>query len=203
MRPTGGRLAWLMLSAGLVACGAGEGTSTPQPTLPAEDTPDPTQPLSVTPFPGGGIQPGGDTSPESVVRVVEEGEWLLSPAGGPWDAMAGTLLVEEFVDGGEDPSCHKSFGLTGSIVEGSTCSGCLVVLRVEHRLVESTGACAALDLPEAQEVRDEGLREADHLILYDYEGSGVWMPWYDAARTGDTVSFSWERSFGYLPEEEP
>lgn len=185
----------------LGGCGEEEG-ATPQPTLPAESTPEATEPPDVTPFPGGGVQPGADLAPEHTVVVTETGAWHLSPPGGPWDAMAGELTVTEHVDGAEEPSCERIFALTGSISVEGACSGCLITLDVLHRLTESTGQCVGADTPQGQEVRKEGFLEADRAILLDYEGSGVWLPWYDATRAADVITLQWTRDFGYFPPDE-
>lgn len=185
----------------LAAC-ADAGDATPTPTLAATPTPEATPLEDVTPFPGGGIPAGGDLAPEHTVVTTEEGVWYLSPVGGPWDAMAGDLTITEVVDGASTPACTVSLALTGSILEEGACSGCQVTLAVDHRVVSAEGTCSTPDLPVHGELRAEGYQSAQRVILLDYQDTGVWLPWYDANLAGDTLSFSFTATYGYLPEEE-
>lgn len=185
----------------LCACVA-DGEATPTPTLPPAATPTATALADVTPFPEGGILPGTDLQPEHVVFAVEEGRLTLSPAGGPWDAVSGTLTLSETVDGAEEPTCLRVFALSGPVLDDPGCAACIFVSDLTHYANESVGLCAHPDVPEAGEVRRLGLASDGRSLLWDYEGSGTWVPWYESTRVGDVVTFNWEDTFGYYPPEE-
>ena len=42
-----------------------------------------------------------------------------------------------------------------------------------------------------------GYSSEDRLIYYNYNNTGIWLPWYDASRLGDEISFEWESTKGY------
>lgn len=111
--------------------------------------------------------------------------------------MSGSLLVNETVDGKGDPTCVLDFSLTGTKA-GYQCPGCNYTFFINFVLVEGDAeACASSDLPEDGDARVMGYSSEDRLIYYNYNNTGIWLPWYDASRLGDEISFEWESTKGY------
>jgi hypothetical protein len=146
---------------------------------------------------------GGDLSPEHVLTLTHEGVWSLSPSGGPYTAMTGSLLVTEVLDGDEEaPACAVTYALTGEPAE-SECDGCGATFVVHHYLAEgSLDTCMDPDLPADAEDRIMGWRTADDMILWNVGATDVWVEWYAGERVLDEVSFAWTADVGVAVEEE-
>lgn len=140
---------------------------------------------------------GGDLTPAHTLTLRHEGTWLLSPSGGPWTAMTGTLVVTEELDGDtETPACAVTWSLTGEEAD-DICEGCTVSFVIHHYVSEGdVSTCQEPDLPADGEDRTFGWSAGDQTIYYDVGGAGVWEPWYTADRVGDELDFSWESQVG-------
>lgn len=186
---------------GALLVGLGLGcSSTPDeqvsPTLPVDTS-------SPTPFPTPMASspqeppPPSNPEPSHTLLMQESGTWVMSPTGGPYDAMSGTLLIEQLLDGKGDPICSLTFSLTGAKA-GFQCPGCSYTYFIQHVLVEGDPEpCSGAELPQDGDSRVLGYSSEDRLIYYNYNDTGIWLPWYDASRLGDEVSFMWESSMGY------
>ena len=72
-------------------------------------------------FDGSGL----DQQPNNTLLVQHVGEWSLSPLGGPYRAVVGELVVEEFIDGDDDqPWCWVVYAMTGEVVDDGRAGGC-------------------------------------------------------------------------------
>ena len=165
---------------------------------------------------GGGPAAGDDDRPAHSLALSQVGTWTLSPPGGPYESMSGTLVVTEVLDGNEAvPSCTATFALTGTALDTSeSCSGCQAAFEVLHYLAQDgatlpgTGGdtasgidvpglagCMATDLPADQETWVLGLAGNGHAISRRL-GTSAWQPWYQAEQAGASVQFSWTATVG-------
>lgn len=185
----------------LLAC-APERDDSGVPELPADTETVDTAPDSFE-VDSSGEDTGGDLTPEHTLRLTHEGQWALSPVGGPYTAMTGTLDVEEVLDGDEEsPSCAASFALTGEAAE-EPCPGCLVAFRVNFYLASgATDDCEDPDLPEDGAVWELGWNDGTDTILLNVGGSGVWLDWYAGERLGEDITFAWSTTVGVTLEDE-
>lgn len=139
-----------------------------------------------------------DTSneePDTVLHMEQTGEWMLSPAGGPYTAVVGTLSVLETLDEGF-VNCEAVYDISGSASD-ETCEGCEVAFDVLFRFREgNTANCRDVDLPDVDEVRTFGWARDEATLYLNYYNSGAWVPWYDATLEGDTLSVSWVADIG-------
>ena len=64
-----------------------------------------------------------DDVPTNLLTVSQSGTWSLSPLGGPFTELAGTLVIEEFVDelGPRGTPCAPRTPELGSAVRSPTC----------------------------------------------------------------------------------
>lgn len=185
------------------------------PWQPPDETP--TFPLD-TGFDG--IQ---DATPDNWLHARHVGTLTLS--GSPYDTLVGELLIEESVsadpthpgpleddeegddtDDPEDeadlPHCEVRYTLSGAPPDETTGCPCDFVFDVEFSVVKGTpGPCGIPEVPTGGEVRRMGYSSADQTIFVNYKGSGVYLPWYPATQTGDTVEFEWTASVGFVVEE--
>ena len=81
---------------------------------------------------------GLDEQPDNTLLLRHTGSWSLSPLGGPYRAVVGELIVEEFIDGDPDqPWCWVEYAMTGERVEderADNCASCDFVFEVEFYL---------------------------------------------------------------------
>lgn len=185
----------------LLACAAEGGDST-EPELPVD-----TEVVDTAPDTFEVDTSVDDTAtnldPEHVLTITHDGEWAMSPVGGPYTAMTGSLLVEEVLDGDvERPTCAATFALTGESAE-EPCAGCTATFRVRFYLSEgATEACQDPDLPAVDESWDMGWNPSTGTIQLNVGGSGVWVDWYAAERLGDDLTFSWSTTVGVAVEDD-
>ena len=181
----------------LLACTAPEDSGVSE--LPPEESA--VIPVDSTPFTvDSGIEDGpSDTVPTHSLLLRHTGFWLLTPLGGPYRAITGELLIQEILDGDEEvPACSLRYALTGT-PETEGCPGCDFSFRVTHYLAEGDPErCQQPDLPAEQEIF--GWKEPN--LYLNYAESGLWLPWYEAERVDDELSFSWEQLVGLTVEEE-
>ncbi len=90
-------------------------------------------------FDGGGL----DETPDNLLEVRHSGYWDMTPVGGPYETVIGTLDIDELIDGEVDQQfCRVRYALTGFGIDTSAtggCPGCDVVFDVEFFSVEEGG----------------------------------------------------------------
>ena len=210
-----------LLLLALAACGKG-GDDSAAATLPPDTGTDASGPDTGATFddsfPG---DTGFNLEPEVTLGIRHEGLWSQTPVGGPYSAMTGELRVEEMLDGRPDqPWCRVVFALTGLAVEDHGCDDCETVYEVEFFVVsegqteeeiEEYGelevggrdGCYSPDLPEDGERWEMGWSDTLQTVLFNYYGSGIWLPWYDGESQHDEVAFYWTANTGFhMPEED-
>jgi hypothetical protein len=170
----------------------------------------------------------GDEVPSHSLTILQTGDWLLTPEGGPYTEMTGTLRLRERVDGeflGDtadtadtalpvdtepdtsdtamvEPECDVEYALHGEVVEPG-CPGCTATFAVTHTLVSGDpGACLDPEAPTPDGVWNLGYDPTAAAILLNYGGSGVWLAWYDATRAGDAITFSWTTTVAVSVDDE-
>ena len=132
-----------------------------------------------------------DLVPDNWVYIVQQVQWTTS-AG----SMSGTLRLQEYVDTLDTAApvyeCNVVYSLTGGDPGNTSCPSCDLVFDVEHFVTSGDpGACHDVDAPQAGEVWQLGYDGGAGKILLNYHGTDVWLEWYDATRSGDTVTFDW------------
>ncbi len=142
-----------------------------------------------------------DLSPNNWVNLSQIGVWNLGNTSEPWGSVSGTLVIREHIDELDTAApvyeCDVSYTLTGTEVTNHDCNDCDFVMAVEHYVNSGDpSACHDPDAPVNGAIRHLGYDNATKKILFDYYGSGVWIPWYDADRTGQRVDFEWTAQLG-------
>lgn len=197
----------------LLACKSEE---PPTPT-PATATPPPTVPWVDTgifrPSDTGEDPTLDDDVPDHTLEVVHSGYWERS--GTPYDAVVGELHVREILDGyvpdtsdtGDQLACDVRWFVTGtpdSIVH--TCPGCdpgwEVTFTYDEASVSTLALCNDRELPDDGSVWHLALHPGDGVIYYNWFGSGVWLPWWNAEEVGDRVDYGWQGQIAVGVEEE-
>lgn len=156
-----------------------------------------------------------DLTPDHWVHLLQAGTWALGNTSAPWGSVTGTLRLREWIDemdtgvhsgttdtGMATYECDVRYALTGTEVTNHDCSQCDFVMAVEHQVSEGDpSACHDPDAPVSGAIRNLGYDNQTQKIYFDYYGTGLWLPWYDADRTGQTVRFSWTTQLGIeLPD---
>jgi len=112
-------------------------------------------------FDGGGL----NEVPNNTLEVRHTGYWDLTPIGGPYDTVIGTLDVDELIDGDTDlPWCYLRYALTGFAVPldpAGGCETCDIAFEVEFYLVEDG---ALLPLPGADPIDTGGTYDEDDVF---------------------------------------
>lgn len=153
---------------------------------------------------------GFDDSPKHLLTITYDGLWTMTPAGGPYTAMTGELELTEVLDGDEDaPTCVMAWSLTGALAEEG-CEGCLATFEVLHYEVDGKGktkageeeTCEDPERPDDGDLWRMGYARAAGAVLRDWEGTGVWISWFEADELGDTLRLSWEATVGVAVEED-
>lgn len=187
----------------LLACTAGGTDSAPAELPPPEDS----QVRDTTPdtfrIDTSFQDTASDLTPAHTVVVTHEGSWEMSPDGGPYTAMTGSLLVTEVVDGDEEAAaCTLEFSLTGDAVDDG-CPTCAASFEVLYYLASGdVEGCVDPDRPDDGARQRQGWSNSDSFVFYDFLNSGVWLPWYPGARVGGSIEFTWTTSYGVTVEEE-
>lgn len=188
----------------------------PVPPTPAPATPPPTVPWVDTgvyrPQQTGNVVLDDDV-PDNTIQVEHTGFWERS--GSPYDAIVGELHVREIIDGyvpatadtGDVLDCDVSWFVTGTpdlIVH--TCAGCgpswAVSFTYDTDSVSTIDACADVELPDDGDVWHLAFHPGDGVIYFNYYGTGVWMPWWDAEENGARVDYGWTGELAFAVEEE-
>ena len=196
--------AWM---AGFIACKATDdtGSSGAGVGLPAENGGD----TFIYDTSSGGFETGqigtSDQTPAHWVTSRESGRVTVTPRGGPYTELAGTLSIIEVLDDlTEAPTCSLSWGLTGTAVD-TACPTCTVAFDVLFYLNDGDPTlCETPDIPSDGEVRTFGWSEEEELVYFDWYDTGAWVPWYSAVfdwDSGDILLYN-ERVLGFNPEEE-
>lgn len=144
----------------------------------------------------GALEDTGDQTPEVVLQMVQEGDWTLGPAGGPWTELSGLLAVTETYEETGRENCASVYALTGTAVD-DRCDTCTDAFEVSFAPSEGNPApCRDSDLPELYEERVLGWAPDEQTIYWNYYDSGAWVPWYDATLEGDTLHVRWAAEVG-------
>lgn len=189
---------------GLAACAGGEGDSGAAELPPADSVPWPDDTVPDTFYVDTSLgETGGDTEPAHTLTIRYEGAWSLTPAGGPYAAMTGALVLTELLDGDEEePACAAEFSLTGQAVEEG-CDSCVATFAVRHYLAAGDAeACRDPERPEDGDTWTLGWSRAERTVYLDLQGSGVWIPWFEAEELDDELLLSWEATLGVAVDEE-
>lgn len=175
-------------------------TDTSEPRLLPEDTSAYLPPLDTA------VPPPPNLTPSHWVYITHSGQWQLGAANPPFGSLTGSLEIVEYVDELDTAvplyECNVRYVLTGEEVSQHSCSSCDFVFSVEHYV--SAGdptACNDPDTPLSGDVWLLGLDQGANKIVYNYHNTGVWLPWFDAVRTGSVVDFTWEAQLGIEVEE--
>lgn len=196
-----------VLGVALVGAGcATDGEDSGGGTLPPEDTAIPGDSDEDTFIFDTNIEDTGfDGEPTHLLTMQHEGTWDMSPNGGPWTAVSGELVVVEYLDGNDlKPTCEVTFSLTGEEAD-TTCDTCRAAFELLYYVADGVREdCLDPELPQDGQTVRMGWSEQDETVYLDYQGSGVWLPWYPGDRVDDSVRFSWETTVGVaIPDEDP
>lgn len=217
-----------VLVASLVACTPDEDSDVPE--LPDDsDTviPEDTGPFEI-PDDTDDVGPA-DLEPLNYLYLYQEGSVTLTPGGGPYTALTGSLEVLELVDfqlpepDTDNPdtdtdlpwadledspvACQATYTLIGSPPPPEAgavlCDGCAWMMDVEFAVASGNpGPCYDPDLPDNEETLRFAWHPGQGQLLYDYQGTGVWYPWFPGSSGGDSVDFNWNARLGVSIEEE-
>jgi len=208
----------LVLGMALLGCDGATETGTPTPDLPT-DTAETDVPWVDTgvfrPDNTGTVALGNDV-PANTVILEQSGVWMLS--GNPYDALIGSFQARELING-NDPGtgdtaqqldCNVSYSLQGTPAPPPTgCPSCGHVWDIQFTVdadsITDTSLCNDPDLPQDGDTWRMGYAGAAGTIHFNFYGSGVWVPWWGAAQSGDTVIFEWTRELAIdipAPEED-
>lgn len=197
----------------LAACGTDEPTA---PPIVDDPTPAPTEPWVDSgvyrPDDTGSVALGNDV-PAHLLSIEHGGYWEQS--GTPYDALVGRLVVVERVDGyrpdtsdtGDQLACDVGFFLTGTPeVSLHPCADCDTIWRVtftqDPASITGTEDCLDPEIPMDGESWVMAYDPVQGEILFDYHGTGVWIPWWPAAESGDRIDFGWTGVLAVAIEEE-
>jgi len=225
---------WLLASALpvalSVACTKAEDTEIPD--LPEDTDPpviDDTGPFEI-PEDTDNLGPS-DLEPLHYLYMYQEGSLTLTPSGGPYQAITGSMTVLELIDFQLPPQdtddtdmdtdtdlpwadleespvvCQTTYTLVGSPPAPETgaalCDGCAWMMDVEFAVAEgSPEPCYDPDLPASGDVLRFAWHPGQGQLLYDFQDTGVWFPWFPGNEGADTVDFSWTARLGVSVEEE-
>jgi hypothetical protein len=201
MQPNKAGRAWWLLTLGVVACTRG----TSDTGLGVEEDTEPAVLDDTAPFPVDTSEVSLDEEPAHTVLLIEQGNWSLSPLGGPYTSLVGSLLIVEYIDGPPDPDdtapppCQVEIALTGSPA-AATCPGCAFSFEVLHQVVSGDlSQCHDPDRPANASLRRLGFDSSTGTIRWQ-QGS-LWFDWYQAQQVGDQVNFSFTTTLGVKVEE--
>lgn len=207
-------LALFSVLVGLFGCEPKDGDSVvPLPPIDSEAPPDTGGfPLDTSP------ETGLDETPLHTLTIEQAGVWDLEPFGGPYLTLTGRFEVAEYLDGQRPPDpqdtaavadypedalrCSATFSLVGSVAEES-CDTCDFAFTLEYYLLDGDPEpCRDPDMPAHGDVRTYGFSSDEGVLYLNYGDSGLWLPWWQAARLGDEVRFDWMATYGITIEEE-
>ncbi|MFK7929208.1 MAG: hypothetical protein AB8H79_13525, partial [Myxococcota bacterium] len=100
-------------------------------------------------------------------------------------------------------ACAVTYTLIGSPSEVAPCTGCAWAMDVEFRVAEGDPEpCYDPDLPSDGDIKRFGWNDSSGQLLYDFQGTGVWFPWFPGSASSDQVDFNWQARVGVSIEEE-
>jgi hypothetical protein len=152
-----------------------------------------------------------DVVPLSSLFISQSGIMTVSPAGGPFTDVSGSMLIQEYIDAPpnikKDPeaeyACEATYSLTGQAPADHSCGSCDFVFDIEFFVSDGDAtACREPDTPQHQVVWRMGYDSGQGKILHDYGGTGVWVPWMDANLAGTDLTFSFDKVVAIQVEEE-
>jgi hypothetical protein len=207
----------LLVTFALVGCSGAKDTD---PDLPPVDSADTTRDTDVSTFPPDTSADSDiSDSPSNTLTMHQFGQWDLSPGGGPYTALTGTLTAQEYFDGNAPPTdtddsdtvaadtdlpleCDVVYNLVGAPAL-STCDGCSFAFDITFHVIEGdpTG-CRDPEIPQDDGILRFGYDNTQHKILMDYGDIGLWLPWYPARLIQDHVKYDWKATVGVVVEEE-
>lgn len=176
-------------------------TTTPPTTTITVSTWTPTTPGTTT----------GDRTPEHTLTITQSGLLQLSPPGGPYTSLVGTVVHEELLDGGL--ACTATFAVTGTAADREAPDAAWTQ-RILFYLVEEgdpkTGefprsACRDTEAPDHDDawgVAWQSTGGNQGTVLRDWNDVGAWIAWWPGEVTGDVVDFSWDTTVAVAVEEE-
>lgn len=200
----------LGLFSALAACQAPPPDNNGTTTLTGTTETTPTTSSTSTTFPTETTFGGpNDEEPDHWLHVTELGDWSLTPAGGPYTGLSGTLMLEEIVDEldtEEGPDCLVTWTLDGTepTIPG-TCPSCDPSILVNFTVATGdTSTCQSPDMAPTNP--DQSWRMAWHpgeqTIYRDMNATGVWVPWWTGTRAGDVITFQFLDSYPIFVDEE-
>jgi hypothetical protein len=146
-----------------------------------------------------GAMDSGNAAPSTTITAVHTGTWNLTPAGGPYTAVEGTLSVVETRSDAERSECDFSYSVTGEAVS-DLCDGCTEAYRVGFAFDSgNANACSDPDLPALNDRRTFGWSPDEGVLYWDYEDTDAWVPWYEVSRADNAFTLSWTATWG-VPE---
>jgi len=157
--------------------------------------------------------------PPHSLTMEHSGHWDLLPLGGPFTSMVGSLQVVELLDGNKlSPWCRATFSLTGQATDEvcPTCDfGFLILFYLTEEgpkkddLKDDKGNpvggladCQSPQLPGDGETRTLAYSDSENMIYFNYNGTNIWVPWYQATQLRDELNFVWEHTAGFTGVEE-
>ena len=141
----------------------------------------------------------GDASPTVTITAVHTGTWNLSPAGGPYTSVDGTIAVLETRSDGERHECDFSYSVEGDAVT-DLCDDCTEAYRVSFAFESgNANACSDPDLPALNDRLTFAWSPQEGVLYWDYEDTGAWVPWYVVTRANNAFCLSWTATWG-VPE---
>jgi hypothetical protein len=196
----------------VIACGPKEEPSTEDPFI--EDTDD--MPVyntstSTTSFPiDTGFGSANDVEPDHWLHITQLGTWSLSPPGGPYANMTGGLTITEIVDQLDDtadpPDCLVVYTLVAQTYAPHSCAECDFALKVEFTGSGDRDNCYDPDMPPLSTPDGGGwpmgYSSSTNQVLFNYYGTGVWVPWYNATKVGDIITIDFTTSIAIDAEED-
>ena len=90
-------------------------------------------------------------------------------------------------------SCALDFALTGTPAD-IACDTCEFSLRIAHYLNEGKpSTCTDPDVPTHDTSWVLGF-DGSETVLREFNGTDVWIPWYQASLASDILTIDWERT---------
>ena len=152
-----------------------------------------------------------DVDPDHFLHISQLGTWTMSPPGGPYDNMTGGLIINEIIDDGpedtaEPPECEVTYTLVGQTYAPNSCADCDWTLTVEFTGDGDRDSCHDPDMPplntEPGGGWPMGYSSSTNKVYFNYFGTGVWVPWYNAVKVGDVITIDFLTSVAIEVEEE-
>ncbi len=151
-----------------------------------------------------------DVDPDHWLHITQLGNWSMSPPGGPYNNMTGGLTITEIVDVPEDtaaaPECEVIYTLVGQTYAPNDCAECDWTLIVEFTGTGNEGNCHDPDMPPSDTAPGDGwpmgYSSSLNKVMFDYYGTGVWIPWYNAVKVGDVINIDFSTSIAIEVEDE-